>query len=290
VSTPTVSVVIPAYNAEAFIAESVQSVLDQTVQDFEVIVVDDGSKDGTRGALAAFGDRIRVHRQPNGGVARARNTGVGLARGAWIAFLDADDVWLPHKLERQLAAGSSPMSFTDRWNIGVLNGLPEKQSECTPMRGGDLFVPLLLESNFITSTSVMIRRALFEQLGGFYTGLNGTEDWDLWIRVAEKHPITFIDEPLVRYRLHAGGISRNFVRMSRERTEVVNRALTLDRGRRLGWTLRRRIWAETWRTNGWDASRSGARLDALTGYARAALAWPLSSLTYKEAVKACINA
>jgi hypothetical protein len=174
-------------------------------------------------------------------------------------------------------------------NIGFLDGLPVVQSQCTPMYGGDLFVPLLRESNFITSTSVMIRRDLFERLGGFYTGLNGTEDWDLWIRVAERHPIGFVEEPLVKYRLHAAGISRNWARMSRERAEVIARALSLPRGRGLGWLLRRQIWAETWRTNGWDAARGGARLKALHDYARAAMAWPLSVLPYKEAVRVCFN-
>lgn len=287
---PNLSVIIPAYNAEPFIADTIQSVLDQTYRDVEVIVVDDGSTDRTLEQLRQFGSQLRVHQQPNGGVAQARNTGVGLARGSWIAFLDADDRWLPHKLARQLAAGPAPMSYTDRYNVGVLGDLPEVQSECTPMRGGDLFVPLLRNGNFITSSSVMIRRQLFEQLGGFCTLLNGTEDWDLWLRIAERHSIDFVGEPLVRYRLHAGGISRNFARMSRERTAVVGRALALERGRALSWPLRRQIWAETWRTNGWDAGRAGARGAALADYLRAAMAWPLSSLPYKEAVKVCLNA
>jgi glycosyltransferase involved in cell wall biosynthesis len=228
---PTVSVVIPAYNAAPYIADTVRSVLCQTYQDVEIIVVDDGSTDGTLARLEEFGDRIRVHQQANGGVARARNTGVGLSTGSWIAFLDADDLWLPNKIERQMTITDAPLTFTDRYNFGARGDLPELQSLVTPMRGGDLFVPLLLEGNFITSTSVMIRRALFEQLGGFYTGLNGTEDWDLWLRVAERNPIGFCSEPLVRYRFHAAGISRNFARMNRERTEVISRALATERGR-----------------------------------------------------------
>ncbi len=284
-----VSVIIPAYNAEAFIVDTVNSALGQTYRDLEVIVVDDGSKDGTLAALAPFGDRIRVHQQANGGVAKARNTGVGLATGTWVAFLDADDLWLPEKIARQLASGPEPMSYTDRWNIGERGDLPEQQSTITRMRAGDLFVPLLREGNFITNTSVMLRRDLFEQLGGFYTGLNGTEDWDLWIRVAEHHAIGLVAEPLVKYRFHGGSISRNYERMSRERTQVITRALALERGKALDWMTRRQIWAETWRTNGWDAGRSGARLSALSGYARAALAWPLYSMPYKEAVKVCLN-
>lgn len=286
---PHLSVIIPAYNAEAFIVDTVNSALNQTFQDLEVIVIDDGSKDGTLTALEPFGNRIRVHQQANGGVAKARNTGVALAKGEWIAFLDADDLWLPDKLEKQLSIPSVPMSYTDRLNIGERGDLPERQSDLTPMPGGDLFVPLMREGNFITNTSVLMRRALFEQLGGFYTGLNGTEDWDLWIRVAERHHIGVVAEPLVKYRFHGGSISRNYERMSRERTQVIARALDLERGRALDWMTRRQIWAETWRTNGWDAGRSGARLNALTGYARAALAWPLYPMPYKEALKVCLN-
>ncbi len=283
-----VSVIIPAYNAEPFIVDTVQSALDQTYRDLEVIVVDDGSTDRTVARLEGFGDRIRIHRQANGGVARARNAGVALATGEWVAFLDADDLWLPHKIARQLGC-DAPMSYTDRLNFGAMGGLPEVQSQVTPMRGGDLFVPLLCEGNFIALTSVMMRRDLFQRMGGFYTALNGTEDWDLWLRVAETNEIAFVDEPLVRYRLHPGGLSRNFVRMSRERTQVITRALALERGRALSWRLRRQIWAETWRTNGWDAGRAGARLTALADYARAAAAWPLYSLPYKEALKVCLN-
>ncbi|HWI18400.1 MAG TPA: glycosyltransferase [Vicinamibacterales bacterium] len=287
---PNVSVIIPAYNAEAFIADTIRSVLAQTYQDFEIIVVDDGSKDGTVAALEPFNGSVRVHTQANGGVAKARNTGASLATGAFIAFLDADDLWLPQKLERQLQHASAPMTFTDRLNIGDRGDLPELQSLVTPMHGGDVFVRLLREGNFITNTSVMMRRALFDKMGGFYTGLNGTEDWDLWIRIAERHEVGFVPEPLVKYRFHGGGISRNFMRMGRERVLVIERALALDRGRALDWRTRRQIWAETWRTNAYEAGQAGARGQALRDYANAAVAWPLEFQPYKEAMKVCLNA
>jgi glycosyltransferase involved in cell wall biosynthesis len=287
---PNVSVIIPAYNAEAFIADTIRSVLAQTYQDFEIIVVDDGSKDGTVAALEPFNGSVRVHAQANGGVAKARNTGASLASGAFIAFLDADDLWLPHKLERQLQHATAPMTFTDRFNIGDRGDLPELQSLVTPMHGGDVFVRLLREGNFITNTSVMMRRALFEKMGGFYTGLNGTEDWDLWIRIAERHEVGFVPEPLVKYRFHGGGISRNFMKMGRERVLVIERALGLERGRELDWRTRRQIWAETWRTNAYEAGQAGARGQALRDYANAAVAWPLEFQPYKEAMRVCLNA
>ena len=286
---PNVSVIIPAYNAEAYIAETVHSALHQTYRDLEVIVVDDGSTDRTVACLEQFGSQVRVLQQRNAGVARARNAGVGVASGSWIAFLDADDLWLPDKLERQLADPGASMSYTDRFNFGSRGDVPELQSQVGPMPSGDLFVPLLSEGNFITLTSVVLRRELFEAMGGFYTGLNGTEDWDLWIRIAERHEIECVHEPLVRYRFHSAGISRNHLRMSRERRLVITRALDLERGRSLDWRTKRQIWAETWRTNAWEAGQAGARIRALAHYARAAAAWPLEMQPYKEAIMVCIN-
>ena len=287
---PNVSVIIPAYNAEAYIAETVQSALDQTYRDFEIIVVDDGSTDRTAECLEPFGDKVRVLRQPNGGVAQARNNGVKASSGAWLAFLDADDLWLPRKIERQLAFSTAPMTFTDRYNFGARGPVPELQSEATPMKGGDLFLPLLLEGNFITLSSVMLRRDRFDRVGGFYTGLAGTADWDMWIRVAEQDEVGFLPEPLVRYRFHSEGMSRNFRKMGRERMQLMRRALALDRARGLDWLTRRQIWAGTWRTNAWEAGQAGARTHALANYARAAAIWPLKMEPYREAVRVCLGA
>ena len=285
---PRVSVIIPAHNAERDIADAVRSVLDQTCPDFEIIVVDDGSSDGTLAALQPFGSRVRAHSQQNAGVSAARNAGALLATGEWLAFLDADDLWMPAKLQHQLAL-ATPMSFTDRLNIGARGDLPVLQSESTPMRGGDIFVALMRESNFITTSSVMIRKDVFDALGGFSPELRTAEDWDLWLRVAARHEIGFVPEPLVQYRLQPGSLSRSYARINHDRTEVISRALALPRGRTLDWMTRRQIWAETYRTNGWDAGRSGARREALAGYARAALSWPLSVAPYKAALKVCLN-
>ena len=287
---PTVSVIIPAYNAEPFVAMTVKSALQQTYPDLEVIVVDDGSTDRTVACLEEFGDRIRVHRQANAGVAEARNAGVRISSGSWIAFLDADDLWLPNKLEQQLASTAAPLLYTNRFNIGARGELPVVQSDVTPMYEGDVFLPLLLEGNFITNSSVVIRRDVFAAAGGFAQGVSPAEDWDLWLRVAERHPVAFCPEPLVRYRFHPDGASRNHQKISRMRTRVIARALQLDRGRQLNWWVRRQVWAETWRTTGWDAGQAGARGQALRDYARAAANWPLAMQAYKEAIKVCLNA
>jgi glycosyltransferase involved in cell wall biosynthesis len=284
-----VSVIIPAYNAANFICDTVDSALAQTHRDLEVIAVNDGSKDDTLDRLRPYGDRIRLLDLTNGGVARARNSGVNIATGEWIAFLDADDLWAPEKIARQLAHSNAPLRYTDRLNIGAYGDLPELQSLVTPMYEGDLFETLMLEGNFITTSSVLMRRDLFERMNGYFTGLNGTEDWDLWLRIAERHQIGLLPQPLISYRFHPGGISRNYVRMGRERHEVIARALALDRGRALGWGIKRRIWAQTWETNGGEARRAGARWHALQGFARSAFEWPFRGQPYKEAIKVCLN-
>ena len=280
--------VIPAYNVDTFIDEAVTSALAQTHRDVEIIVVNDGSTDGTARRLAAFGDRIIVHYQANAGLPAARNAGVRRATGNWVAFLDADDAWLPHKLERQLRVADVPLVYSNRFNIGRRGELPAIHSDVTPQREGDVFLALLLEGNFMTASSVMMRRDLFEQMGGFCEHLKSAEDWDLWVRVAEHHRVGCCHEPLVRYRFHSGGMSRNHSVMRRERARVVARALALERGRTIDWMMKRRIWAKAWMDTAWDAGHAGARGPALVDYGRAAMAWPLSLRAYKEALKLCL--
>ena len=286
---PKVSVIIPAYNAEDYIRDAVDSALAQTHQNTEIIVVDDSSTDDTQLILQSYGDRITVHRQANTGVSGARNAGVRLATGEWVAFLDADDVWRPTKLEAQLAITRTPVSYTNRFNFGSRGDVPEVQSDVTPLLSGDVFVPLMLRGNFITVSSVLMSRDVFNSVGGFVHQPGGCEDWDCWLRAAQRHEFSVCPEPLVGYRFTANSMSRNYRAMAPARQRVVMRALESDRGRRLSWRLRRQIWAETCRTNGWDAGQAGARLDALRSYAQAAAAWPLKVQPFKEALMVCIG-
>src|SRR5207244_9308520 len=225
----------------------------QTYPNTEIIAIDDGSTDATAAHLERFGGRIIVRRQRNAGVAAARNAGASKASGEWIAFLDADDIWLPNKLERQLAAATAPLVYTNRYNIGARKDVPAIQTDCTSMYEGDVFLPLLLTGNFITMSSVLVRRDLFEQMNGFCEALGGTEDWDLWLRIAEGHPIRWCPEPLVCYRFHAGGASRNDRVMRRQRQLVIARAMRLKRARGFDWSIKRRIQARGWMTTAVDA-------------------------------------
>ena len=279
----TVSVVIPAFNCERFVAEAIDSVLQQTLPPHEIIVVNDGSTDGTAHVLSGFEPRIRVISQANAGLAAARNAGISVATGYWIGFLDADDTWLPAKLERQLEAASESriaMVWTDRFNIGERGGLPEVQSQIQEMYAGDIFVDLLLLGNRVTASSVLVRTDVCRALGGFKNDLHACEDWDLWIRVAENHEIAVCREPLVCYRFHGGMMSGDPLLMQAGRNDVVRRGLASPRGQALPGRLRRRILAAAARTNAWDASRRNARAQALKEYLRAFKLDPFQTSTY----------
>jgi teichuronic acid biosynthesis glycosyltransferase TuaG len=288
VTNPTVSIIIPAYNASEYIQETISSVLNQSFQDFEVIVIDDGSTDGTVEIVEKFHDRIQLIRRSNGGAAKARNAGIEAARGEWLAFIDSDDIWLPEKLDRQLERASSEihMIYTDRINIGALDGLPKIQSLIQPLYEGDIFVELLLKGNFITTSSVLLRTETCRGSGGFLEADSFTaEDWDLWLRISALHKVCVCKEPLVQYRLHAKGVSRDPLRMNRARILVTRRAMDCDRGRQLSPKLKRQIWARTWATNGWDAARSGKRLAAFTAYSKSLLYFPFEKEAYAGLVR-----
>lgn len=286
--TRTVSVVIPAYNCEGYIGEAVESVLNQTVPAHEVIVVDDGSTDGTGEILERFRPRIRVISRPNAGPSAARNAGVAAATGHWVGFLDSDDVWLPSKLERQLAVGRDPsvaVVYSNRFNIGNRGSIPEIQSEIQRMYSGDVFEDLMLLGNHITNSSVIIRAAVFRELDGFDEQLPPAEDWDLWIRVAETYRIGVCAEPLVRYRFHDGMISGNPQKMCSARDKVIRRGLATARGRSLSARTRREMLAAVSRTNAWDAARRRANGLALREYLRALAFNPWKAPTYVDLLR-----
>lgn len=284
----SVSAIIPAYNTERFVAEAVESVLAQTVAPFEVIVVDDGSTDGTVAVLQRFGSAIRILRQSGGGPSAARNAGAAVASGYWLAFLDADDLWLPQKLERQLEmAARAPLAmvYTDRFNIGARGALPEIHGTLQPLYGGDIFIPLLMLGNHITTSSVMVRTEVFRALNGFSEDLRAAEDWELWVRLAEHHLVGACTEPLVSYRFHGSMTSGDPRRMVFSRREVIRRALQSPRGRTLNGSTKRSITAATARQNGWDAARQRAWGLAAREYGHALLASPFERQVYRDLLR-----
>jgi glycosyltransferase involved in cell wall biosynthesis len=211
---------MPCYNAAPFLEQAIRSVLDQAGPPLELIVVDDGSTDNSVAVAEGLGPAVRVLHQKNQGPAAARNRGVRAARGEFIAFLDADDVWLPGSLSRRLQC------FGDDPQIGLVYGdfklwHPARkgpqawQSVPWPREGpiakaresGWLYPELLLDS-FVCTITVMIRRNVFDAVGGFDESLRTGEDYDLWLRVAQDWRCVWLNEPVAWYRLHKGGTTR----------------------------------------------------------------------------------
>lgn len=222
--TPRVSVIIPAYNAARHIAEALDSVLAQDYPALEVIVVDDGSADETVDIVARYGAPVRLLRQANAGAAAARNRGLEAASGAYIAFLDADDVWLPGKLAAQIAymEDHSEIGLTcGRWLVWHADGagafpepgsLAPSASASEPVRlvaerSGWLYHQLLLDVIVWTST-VVVRHEIAQRIGGFDEDFRRGQDYDYWLRASRLTPIHTLDRPLALYRQHADNITR----------------------------------------------------------------------------------
>jgi GT2 family glycosyltransferase len=202
----SVSVIIPAYNAARFVGNAIESALGQTVPPLEVIVIDDGSGDGTAEVVARFPAPVRLVRQSNGGPAAARNHGARVATGEWLALLDADDRWLPHKLETQLP-------YTEDERVGVVHAR-QPGAEAPPR----LTFEQLWECNRIDNSSVLIRKQAFADAGGFDEAreLIGVEDYNLWLRLAAlSWEIVCCPQVLWEYAPAAGSLSSQQERFAR---------------------------------------------------------------------------
>ena len=209
---PKVSVNIPCFNSARFIEETLNSVLSQTYADFEIIVMDDGSTDDTGRIVNSFGDsRIKYSYKNNEGLSETRNKGIFASSGQYIAFLDHDDIWLPRKLEKQVAMleeGDLGLVFSDCYILR--DGKKEKMTyfdRCRPERGV-VFEDLLLESsNFIPLSTVVMRRDAFKEIGYFKKEFRIGEEYELFLRAADKYRFDYIDEPLAAYRIHENNFS-----------------------------------------------------------------------------------
>jgi glycosyltransferase involved in cell wall biosynthesis len=205
-----VSVIIPVYNGEKYITQAVESVLAQTHQPIEIIVVDDGSTDSSVAKLTEFSNAIVVLKQANVGVGAARNAGIVAANGDLVGFLDQDDWWLPRKLELQLRV------FQDAANCGLVHTAVQHFDDQTealvrplnPNARPDLMVgscyERLLLGNSICNSSVVVRRSALSQVGGCdcTMGRNNVQDYDLWLRIAKHWHVGYVAEPVTVFRLH----------------------------------------------------------------------------------------
>lgn len=197
---PLFSVVIPTYNRAAKVVRAVESVLAQTLSDYDLWVIDDGSRDDTAQRLAPYGDRLHYVAQANGGVAQARNRGMQASTGQYIALLDSDDRWHPQKLAtvaRAIAAQPQAGLFYSQWEAVSETGQRLWVDRSRGVRGSPYRA--LLMGDFLATSSAVIKRASLQAVGGFDGSLTPCEDWDLWLRLSRQFSIHYIPEILVAF-------------------------------------------------------------------------------------------
>ena len=222
---PKVSVIIPAYNSMKYLPETLSSVLEQTFTDFEVLIIDDGSSDQIEAwAQAQTDPRVKFISQKNQGVSVARNTGIKNARGEYIAFLDADDLWQPTKLEKQVnCLNANPqVGLVHNW-IFLIDQYSNKTGNLWASRTQGHVWQNLVERNTIACCSVMVRRSCFTSTGVFDPSLRSAEDWDMWIRIAAEYPVAVIEEPLASYRLLPNSKSKNFPLVEKSLSRIIEK-------------------------------------------------------------------
>lgn len=225
---PRVSVIIPAYNQEKFITETIESVLNQTYKDFEILVVDDGSTDSTKQKLEKFGSRIKLIEQTHMERAVARNNGVKNSQGRYIAFVDSDDIWTKDKLQKQINTLDKMKEYILVYS--ACGRIDEHSKKLKPAQrqlkgySGNVFENLLVR-NFIVSATPLIRREYVLRTEGFNSKYIPYEDWEFWIRLSSYGKFYFIPEPLAYYRIHK---SQSVRQVRAEKIEEVTTLLLQD--------------------------------------------------------------
>jgi len=276
------SLIISTFNHARFLGAAIDSALAQTLGAVDVIVVDDGSTDDTPAVLERYAGRVRVLRQPNRGLSAARNAGLAAARGTFVSFLDADDVMAPTKLAAQLAVlERSPAigwTYCDVLMETVATGATTRASERfgygARALDGWLF-PELIHGNFIPAIAPLVRRTALEAAGGFDERLTALEDWDMWLRLSLIAEARYTPAVLVTYRIRAGGMSEDRVRMDKSRFQVLDkinrtRPVALESLGNVG----RRLIADTHNWLGKEAYACGDWREARRRFAASVLTVP----------------
>ncbi len=240
VDTEFVSVIIPTFDRCSMVGGAVESVLNQSHGRYELIVVDDGSQDGTVERLECYGSKITVLSQPHRGVAATRNSGVRWSGGRYLAFLDSDDLWHPSKLETQVAfmERNPGVQICQTEEIWVRNGVRVNPKKRHHKPSGDIF-RASLDLCLVSPSAVMMTRELFMRLGGFDETFDVCEDYDLWLRIAVDTAIPLIPEPLVVKRGgHGDQLSRSTWGLDRFRILALEKLLRSGlRGEKRRWAL-----------------------------------------------------
>lgn len=225
---PLISVIVPAWNAEATIRDTIASVLGQTMPDFELLVIDDGSTDRTLAVLDGISDR-RLHRMSfdNAGLAAARNRGIEHSRGEFLSFIDADDLWTPDKLEAQLAAlRSRPQAgLAYSWTAFIDDDGRYLFAKEPQHFEGDVYAHLLRDCFIASGSNVLLRRRCVESVGSFDGRFPAVEDWDYWLRVAARWPFAVVRRYQILYRVSAESMSSDVRAVEAASTRLLERAM-----------------------------------------------------------------
>ncbi|MEQ9370217.1 MAG: glycosyltransferase [Coleofasciculus chthonoplastes F3-SA18-01] len=225
----TISVIIPVYNGEKTIRETIESVRGQTFTDLEIIVINDGSTDSTLDILATIPDpRLKIFSYPNANQAVSRNRGISHATGEFIAFLDADDLWTPDKLEAQLnALQQNPQAaLVYSWTNSVNESGEFIRRGSYVSDNGDVYAKLLLVDFLENGSIPLIRRQALAEVGNFDPSLTPAEDWDMWLRLASRYPFVVVPRVQILYRVSADSASTNVTRMESACWRVIEKAFT----------------------------------------------------------------
>ncbi len=224
---PTISVIIPAYNATRTILETLHSVQQQTILDFEIIVINDGSTDDLLAQLKSVNDpRLTVFSYENGGLSVARNRGLTHATGEFIAFLDADDLWTPDKLELQLAALQThpEAGVAYSWTYYMDNLGQSFHVDKTVTPSGNVYADLLVCNFLAHGSNPLIRRTAIDSVGEFDTSLLSAEDWDYWLRLAATWEFVLVPKAQIFYRQSSSSMSSKVDVMERSQLQVIEQA------------------------------------------------------------------
>lgn len=228
---PLISVIIPTFNRAAVLLRAIDSVLKQQYKNFELIIIDDGSTDGTEILLKTFIENgvLKYFRQENSGVSSARNCGAKMAKGEWLSFLDSDDEWLPHKLQVQIDFLKTNPNFSIVYGqeIWIRNGKRVNPRLIHQKFGGWIFDKCVLQC-LIAPSSVLLQKNLFIQMGGFDLDYIVCEDYDLWLKISSLYEVGFISSPImIKHGGHIDQLSTKYVAMDMWRLRSLKRILTI---------------------------------------------------------------
>ncbi|MGK7900454.1 MAG: glycosyltransferase [Hormoscilla sp.] len=224
---PVISVIIPVYNGAKTIKETIESVLNQTFSDFELILINDGSTDSTLEIVDSIQDsRVKVFSYVNAGLAESRNRGIARATGEYISFIDADDLWTQDKLEAQLKAllDKPDAALAYSWTDSIDESSKFLRPGAHRTVNGDVYAELLVENFLANGSNPLIRSQALAEVGKFDNSLLAGEDWDMWLRLAARFHFVAVPYPQILYRQVANSLSANVIRQERECLKVIERA------------------------------------------------------------------